>query len=71
MNERIIELANKANKDIGYTFKMEEAKQIHELMEKFAELIVRDCMKNLEFHGHDEAVAQLQWHAANKYGIER
>jgi hypothetical protein len=50
MNERIIELANKANKDICYTFKMEEAKQLHELMEKFAELIVKECasicMKN-------------------------
>ncbi len=43
MNERIRELANEANKDIGYTFKMEEAKQLHELMEKFAELIVREC----------------------------
>jgi hypothetical protein len=45
MNERIIELANEANKDIGYTFKMEEAKQLHELMEKFAELIVKECSK--------------------------
>ena len=45
MNERIIELANEANKDIGYTFKMEEAKQLHELMEKFAELIIRECME--------------------------
>ena len=45
MNERIIELANEANKDIGYTFKMEEAKQLHELMDKFAELIVRECSK--------------------------
>ena len=43
MNERILELANEANKDIGYTFKMEEAKQLHELMEKFAELIIKEC----------------------------
>jgi hypothetical protein len=48
MNERIIELANKANKDIGYTFKMEEAKQLHELMEKFAELIVLEMCKELD-----------------------
>jgi hypothetical protein len=45
MNERIFELANEANKDIGYTFKMEEAKQLHELMEKFAELVVEDHAK--------------------------
>lgn len=43
MNERIIELANDANKDIGYTFKLEDANQLHELIEKFAELIVREC----------------------------
>ena len=48
MNERIIELANEANKDIGYTFKMEEAKQLHELMEKFAELIVDECLSICE-----------------------
>jgi hypothetical protein len=43
MNEQILELANEANKDIGYTFKMEEAKQIHELMGKFAELILANA----------------------------
>ena len=44
MNERMIELANKANEDVGYTFKLEDANQIHTLMEKFAELIVRECI---------------------------
>jgi hypothetical protein len=39
-------------------------------VEKFAELIVRDIMDNLSFHGHDDAVAQLMWHAANKYGVK-
>ena len=48
MNERIIELANKANEKIGYTFKLEDANQIHELLEKFAELIVRECAKALD-----------------------
>ncbi|CAB4198407.1 hypothetical protein UFOVP1309_85 [uncultured Caudovirales phage] len=43
MNELIIELANKANEDVGYTFKLEDAKQIHTLMQKFAKLIVREC----------------------------
>lgn len=48
MNERIIELANEANKDIGHVFKIEEAKQLHELMEKFAELIVQECVERCE-----------------------
>ena len=55
MNERILELANEANKDIGYTFKMEEAKQLHELMEKFAELIVRECINK-----QHELIAKFQ-----------
>jgi DNA-binding ferritin-like protein len=49
MNERIFELANEANKDIGYTFKMEEAKQLHELMEKFAELLIQKCADYAEY----------------------
>lgn len=53
MNERMIELANKANEDIGYTFKLEDAKQIHELMEKFAELIVRECCQFEKTYGGD------------------
>lgn len=43
MNKRMIELVNKANEQVGYTFKLEDAKQLHELMDKFAELIVREC----------------------------
>lgn len=45
MNERIIELANKANAQVGYTFKLEDANQIHELMEKFAELIIKETLE--------------------------
>lgn len=43
MNERIKELANKANAQVGYNFKLEDAKQLHELMENFAELIIKEC----------------------------
>lgn len=48
MNTRFIELANKANKEIGYNFSLAEAKQLHELMEKFGELIVRECLTFVE-----------------------
>lgn len=44
MNDRFIELANKANETVGHTFRLEDAKQLHELMEKFAQLIVRECI---------------------------
>jgi hypothetical protein len=41
-----------------------------ECLEKFAELIVRDCQDNLAWHGHDEAVSQLDWFKAHKLGIK-
>ncbi len=37
-----------------------------EAMEKFAELIVRECMTNLYLNGYDDAVAQIQKH----FGVE-
>ena len=72
MTERIIELANEANKDIGYTFKMEEAKQLHELMEKFAELIVRECMKAAD-EGMAQVTMKVEWpsyHIKKHFGVE-
>ena len=52
MNERFIELANKANETVGYTFRLEDAKQLHELMEKFAELVWKAAYEE----GHDVGV---------------
>jgi hypothetical protein len=39
---------------------------IDEEMEKFAELIVRECMSNLYLNGYDDAVIQIQKH----FGVE-
>ena len=36
---------------------------------KFAELIVRECVNTLEFHGFDDAVPYIQWMAKNKLGV--
>jgi hypothetical protein len=47
----------------SYTFTPDE-------LEKFAELIVRECMDNLAWHGHDEAVSQLEWFKINKLEIK-
>ena len=35
-------------------------------MEKFAELIVQECMTNLYLNGYDDAVVQIQKH----FGVE-
>ena len=73
MNERIIEIANEANKSVGYQFQLEDAKQLHELMHKFAELIVMECIECVDGYtkprtGNTEydAVEQIKQH----FGVE-
>jgi len=60
MNQRIQQLAEQAGislsqKDYSYYW-VESAEDI----EKFAELIVRECMSNLYLHGYDDAAKCLQ-----------
>ena len=57
MNERIRELANKA----GYSKDYLEI-GLPSNMEKFAELIVQECVTNLYLNGYDNAVIQIQKH---------
>ena len=77
MNERIKELAEQAdsyalatigNLWIGWEEKNPGWEDCRD--QKFAELIVRECMDNLAWHGHDEAVSQLEWFKLNKLGIK-
>jgi hypothetical protein len=37
--------------------------------EKFVKIVLQDCKANLDFHGHEDAISQLRWHAQSKYGI--
>ncbi len=67
MNERIKELAEQCTTIYNSTTFPVDKDFDHE---KFAELIVKDIIENLSFHGHDDAVSQIQWHAANKYGLK-
>ena len=39
-------------------------------LEKFAELIVGECINNLEFHGFDDAVPYIKWMATNNLGVK-
>ena len=68
MNERIRELVKQANGYWEYgDFNIPHSVYFTETdLQKFAELIVRECMDNLEWHGHDEAVSQLNWFLHNK-----
>jgi hypothetical protein len=67
MNERFIELMNEANKDAGFTFSMDQAKPIHDLMEKFAELIIQEYSYDvMNLTNMPDHVA----FAARKWGVE-
>ena len=66
MNERIKELATEVGISVDY---LTNTKQI-ELIEKFAELIVRECVNALEFHGFDDAIPYIRWMATNKLGFK-
>ena len=65
MNERIKELANQAGFN-PYNYEGANA----ELFKKFADLIVGECINNLEFHGFDDAVPYIKWMATNNLGVK-
>lgn len=63
MNERIYEL-----KKQSYFYDVPNDSSIFDY-EKFVKIVLQDCIENLEFHGHEDAISQLRWHAQSKYGI--
>ena len=65
MNERIKLLAEQASHQSpdGYPVTIPYSK---DFAEKFAELIVRECMSNLHLNGYDDAMIQIQKH----FGVE-
>ena len=74
MNERIRELAEQAwVQDRGYFIYQYGGPTGHQSvekaidLEKFAELIVQECMSTLYLNGYDDAVVQIQKH----FGVEQ
>ena len=55
MNERIKELAEQAGWDNQHS-------KFDTRIEKFAELIVKECITNLYLNGYDNAMIQIQKH---------
>ena len=64
MNQRIKELAEQATTRIDPTAHDGVCWDFDK--EKFAELIVKDCMSNLYLNGYDDAMIQIQKH----FGVE-
>ena len=65
MNERIKLLAIEAGVIAG-TPNGFDPTRLSMSQQKFAELIVRECMTNLYLNGYDDAVLQIQKH----FGVE-
>ena len=65
MNERIKELINEST-----CFKEGDTEGKYDIevfdKEKFAKLIIQECMSNLYLHGYDDARAQIKEH----FGVE-
>ena len=60
MNERISELA-----ETCYSF--DHLSFDHK---KFAELVVKECIDTLDFHGFDDAIPYIKWMATNRFGVK-
>ena len=70
MNQRIRELAKQSG---GHGLKMSTMGLSllgEDAIEKFAQLIVQECVSNLEFHGFEDAVPYIKWMATNKLGVK-
>ena len=68
MNQRIQELLIEAHKQTdGGIYNG----HLSVWTEKFAELIVKECVSTLEFHGFEDAVPYIKWMATNKLGVEQ
>lgn len=69
MNERIQELADQAE-DYADTI-VDQGGEFHPAYtRKLAELIVRECIDTLLFHGCDDAVPYIEWMSKNKLGVK-
>ena len=69
MNERLKELLEQATEVHDYWYTGKSQHMVDYKM--FAELIVRECVNTLEFHGFDDAVPYIKWMATNKLGVEK
>ena len=63
MKERMQALIYQLNNEVGFHWTNEDKI-------KFTQLIVRECIDTLLFHGCDDDVKYLEWMAANKLGVK-
>ena len=72
MNERIGKLLNRSGGAFyeGFLGSPNTVRFTEEELETFVELIVRECVDTLLWHGCDDAVPYIEWMAQNKLGVK-
>lgn len=58
------------NNSYGEVVKMIIILCIVKILTALIELVVRECVNALGFHGFDDAVPYIQWLATNKLGVK-
>jgi hypothetical protein len=66
MNEKIKQLWDNSIEEFSKQHQYATIMLPEPLREKFAELIVKECMSNLYLNGYDDAMIQVQRH----FGVE-
>jgi hypothetical protein len=75
MNDRIMQLAAQAELDVQLTRNLSDGSvertwRPEHFYQRFAELIVKECVDTLEFHGCEEAISYIKWVSVNKWGMK-
>ena len=68
MNERLQELVELADSTI---YDQLDSNALDPFVEKFATMIIQECIFTLLWHGLDDAVPYIKWMAKNKLGVKQ
>ena len=68
MNERLEKIWDQARVEVEHTDP--KSWKIVDVREKFAELIIKECIKTLEFHGFDDSIPYIEWMAKNHFDVK-
>ena len=71
-NQLIEQVVTRFDQDMDGSMEPEDSGEWvrFECIEKLIELIIKDCVDTLEFHGFEDAVPYIKWMATNKLGVE-
>lgn len=71
MNNQIKELAMQAGFGVAWVEDNENGYPSlrQNTIDAFADIIIQECIKTLEFHGFNDSVPYIKWMATNRLGL--